>query len=226
MTKNLFETKIKDGLWVLAIVIIIMGTSLMMDNVKGFFRQNKVTVTLYIPSWDVGSDGPSLKPGDAVKLYKMVVGRVAQVDIFVAKVLKPPWTSMGSTGTVEGGTPEAQEVLVSGLKVTAELFWGDFGPGLAMITPESRVKMESQPLGDSAVVLYVSDRGETIKNGDAVNFPQNDQQIQKAIKGTPRLGVEITNPAQVSEVLKKLKDAAPAETPASGTSGEGEEDDF
>lgn len=226
MTKNLFETKIKDGLWVLAIVIIIMTTSLMMDNVKGFFRQNKVHVTLFVPSWDVGSDGPSLKTGDAVKLYKMVVGRVTQVDIFVAKVLKPPWTSMGSTGTVEGGTPEAQEALVSGLKIQAELFWGDFGPGLAMVTPDSRVKMESQPLGDSAVVLYVSDKGETIKNGDNINFPQNDQQIQKSIKGTPRLGTEITDPAQVSDILKKISASMPAEAPASTSGGEGDEDDF
>ena len=213
MGKNLFETKVKDGLWVLAVVVIIGGTSMMMDGVQGWFKTGKIQVELYIPSWDVGSDGASIKAGDAIKLYKMVVGRVKSVDIFVAKVLKPKWGQDGK------GKPGSQEVLVSGLKVVANLFKEDYGPGIATVAVDSRVKIESQPLGDSAVLLFASDRGHSISDGDRVNFPRNDLNVVDGENPAPKYGTVLTDPAAIVKILADIEAETKAQ-PKSATSSE------
>jgi hypothetical protein len=233
MRKQLFETKIKDGLFLVGIIVIIIVASLSLDDVQGAFKRDKFRVTVYVPSYEVPSDGPVLKPGDGVKVYKKVVGRVTRVDFFVAVVRKPveddaaaPHSGAAAAGPTENATggaapaaspspsaapapPATRPEIVSGLKVEAELYGGEFPEILAMITPDSAVKVESQTLGDSSLQLSVSPTGESVKDQNLVHFPRNHASLWKPKDPASRLGRELKTAAEVTEVRNEIARSAP-----------------
>ena len=243
MRKQLFETKVKDGLWLLVIVAIVIVTSLSMDDVTGAFRRGKIRCVVYVPSYEVPSDGPSLKPGDGVKLYKQMVGRVLDVKFFVASVQKPfetesapppeappssnkdpfassspspagsPSPSPSPVATPSPAAPAAgpwtpppsRPDLISGLKIEVELFKGDYPSILALVTPDSAVKVESQTLGESSVLMLTSPYGRPVANGDRVNFPRNHVSMVNPADESSRWGKELATEAEVVAIREKIR---------------------
>ena len=255
MQKQLFETKIKDGLWLLGIVGIVIITSLSMDDAVGAFRRGKIKCVLYVPSYEVPSDGPALKVGDGVKLYKQVVGRVLEVKFFVASVQKPlesdsapppeaapssakdPFGEGKASGSPAPGAspvpsaapapapsapplpkgatpPPSRPELVSGLKIEVELYKGDFPHILALVTPESTVKVESQTLGESSVLLLTSNGGRPVAQGDRVNFPRNHVSLVKSDDESTRWGRELNTEQEVMAVREQIKSLSPHSAPS------------
>lgn len=264
MRKQLFETKVKDGLWLIGIVGVVIVTSLSMDDVAGWTRRGKIKAVLYVPSYEVPSDGPALKAGDGVKLYKQIVGRVLDVKFFVAAVQKPvdveftpppetapspsrdpfgtepaasaspgaspvapsspaaPATPAASPAPAPSPTaasapapaPASRPELVSGLKIAVELYKGDFAHILALVTPESTVKVESQTLGESSVMILTSAQGRPVTGGDRINFPRNHVSLVKVDDESTRWGRELTSEAEVVAVREQIKALSPRHVPA------------
>lgn len=251
MRKQLFETKIKDGLWLLGVVAVVIVTSLSMDDAVGSFRRGKIKCVLYVPSYEVPSDGPALKVGDGVKLYKQVVGRVLDVKFFVASVQKPldsdstpppeprPSTDKDPFGENPPASPSAaaspvaapspvatpapsaqpgkaipsRPELVSGLKIEVELYKGDFPHILALVTPESTVKVESQTLGESSVLLMTSSHGRPVSQGDRINFPRNHVSLVRADDESTRWGKELNTESEVVAVREEIRKLSPNTIP-------------
>lgn len=243
MRKQLFETKIKDGLWLLGIVAVVIVTSLSLDDAVGAFRRGKIKAVLYVPSYEVPSDGPALKVGDGVKLYKQVVGRVLDVKFFVASVQKPidsettpppepppsnpkdpfgeatpaspsPAPSPVATPTPApsvspGAPPKSRPELVSGLKIEVELYKGDFAHILALVTPESTVKVESQTLGESSVLILTSTHGKPVSQGDRINFPRNHVSLVRPDDESTRWGKELGSESEVVAVREEIRKLTP-----------------
>lgn len=219
MRKQLFETKVKDGLWLLGVLAVMVVTSLSLDDMQDAFRRGKIRCTVYVPSYEVPSDGPVLKEGDQVKLYKQVVGRVLGVAFFVAVVAKPvdteaaepapqpspaPGASPAPSPAAPPPPPASRPEIVSGLKLEVELYKGDYAGVLALVTPESTVRVEAQTLGDSSVLLLTSPGGTPVKHGDRINFPRNHASLVNPADPQSRWGRELANEAEIIEIRKKI----------------------
>jgi hypothetical protein len=208
MRKQLFDTKIKDGIWLCAILAIVVATSLSLDDVQGSLRPGKIRVTIYVPSYEVPSDGPQLKPGDAIKLYKKIVGRVDTVDFFVAVVKKPQESDAQTMVTTSAMTSIPQRVvrsdIVSGLKLTAELYRGQYPQILSLVTPDSNIRVESATLGDSAILLSVAQTGDPVTDGSIINFPRNHASLFDPKDPRSRYGKELTDPAEIVRVRREI----------------------
>jgi hypothetical protein len=217
MTKQLFDTRIKDGLFLIGVVVIVGFTSLSLDDVQGSLRTGKIRCTAYVPSYDVPSDGPVLKPGDAVKMYKKVVGRVLSTDFFVVAVKKPVEDDALPAAAAPAAPPSpaapspppSQLALVSGLKVDVELYKADFAAVLALITPESPVKIESQTLGESALLLMASPHGRPVVAGDRINFPRNHASLIAPTDAASRWGRELPTHDEVQKVRDQIQKQGP-----------------
>lgn len=212
MKKLLFETKVKDGLFLLAVLLVVAVTSLSLDDMQGALRKGKIAVTIYVPSYEAPSDGPVLKPGDPIKIYKKVVGRVLSVDFFVAAIKKPLETDAGPTPSTTGAAgldaaPPARPstlAIVTGLKVHAELFKGDYAGILSMVTLDSTVRVESQTLGESAVLLMLAQTGEPIGHGGTINFPRNHASLVDPKDPASRFGRELSGEAEVVAIRRQI----------------------
>jgi hypothetical protein len=227
MRKQLFETKVKDGIWLIGVLAVLIGTSLSLDDMQDAFRRGKIRCTVYVPSYEVPSDGPVLRDGDSVKLYKQVVGRVLDVKFFVAVVAKPVDTDASEPAPAPAGSPAPSPApspaapaappsrpdIVSGLKLSVELYKGDFAHVLALVTPESTVRIEAQTLGDSSVLLLTSPGGTPVKDGDRINFPRNHASLVNPADPETRWGRELVTEAEIMEIRKKIAPKAPIAEP-------------
>ena len=209
MRKQLFDTKIKDGIWLCAILTIIVATSLSLDDVQGTFRTGKIRTTIFVPSYEVPSDGSLLKSGDAVKLYKKIVGRVEAVDFFVAVVKKPlegEAANPTTTGTLANVAPvkATRSDIVSGIKITAELYKGQYPQVLSLVTPDSNVRVESATLGDTAIILSVAQSGDPVQDGSVINFPKNHASLFDPKDPQSRYGRELSDPEEIVKIRREI----------------------
>lgn len=184
MTRQLFETKIKDGLFVLAVVVVIMGATLYLDEARSALRGRMILAEVYVEglTLEVG-----LKPDHAVTVFRQPVGRIRDGALFAVAVQKP-----GETATVDLSElplspqykqrlgPLVEELrtrtdIVTGVRYTIELYEERLGPLLALLGPDTQVHIStSGMLGDPLMQLVPGKIGGGLTDGMRINFPTGE----------------------------------------------------
>jgi hypothetical protein len=107
MQKSIFPTKIKDGLFVFTVVLVVMAGSLYVDKVQGVLRGEKLSVSVYLEGTSVEEH---LTEGNMVASFRRPIGKIDHVSFYAVDVKRI--SEIGRADLEDlAGTPEQLEKL-------------------------------------------------------------------------------------------------------------------
>ncbi len=212
MQKTIIPTKIKDGIFVLTVAIVIMAISLYVDAVKGVLSGEQIKVVIYMDGTTVNE---ALTDGNVLNIYRRAVGRIDQVSFFAAEVMRPSEIGRESLEGITG-TPaqlaRLQELkrklytwneIVTGVKLECSLYPGMVGTMMPLFGPDTQSKiMASGMLGEPFLQIYPGKVGGGLTNGMRIGLPKNDPEALS--EGSPPVhGNELITSEDVRQAMAR-----------------------
>lgn len=213
MQKSIFPTKVKDGLFVLTVALVVMAGSLYVDAVKGALRGEKFLISIYMEG---GAVEEQLTEGNMVTTFRRPVGKIDQVSFFTAQVQRQSEIGKANLDDL-AATPEqlaklralkkelaVQPDLVTGVKLEVFLYRDLLGTMLPLFGPKSEAKVAAAGmLGEPFLQIVPGTEGGGLKEGDILGFPKND--LELAARGeVPTFGKELATPAEVIAAQQRI----------------------
>ncbi|MBI4866767.1 MAG: hypothetical protein HY816_07425 [Candidatus Wallbacteria bacterium] len=217
MKKSIFPTKVKDGLFVLTVALVIMGISLYVDAVKGVLRGPKIRVNVYL---DGSAVDETLTTGNMVTAFRRAIGKIEDVTFFTAEVLRPSELSKARLDDLAGGEEQLAKlrklqkdaalapVMLTGVKLECSIYPELLGSLWPLYGDKSDPKVAAAGmLGEPYLQIFPGAGAGGMKEGDKIGFPKNDPGPNPPAS-IPVHGRELTTPEEVDETQKKIRAAA------------------
>ncbi len=213
MQKSIFPTKVKDGLFVLTVVLVVMAGSLYVDKVQGVLRGEKLSVSIYLEGTSVEEH---LTEGNMVAAFRRPIGKIDHVSFYVVDVKRI--SEIGRADLSElAGRPEQMERLkalqkelaiesqiATGVKLEVLIYRDLIGTLMPLFGPGSEAKIAAAGmLGEPFLQIYPGLHGGGLKDGERLSFPRNDT-TTPPLDPLPEYGTELATPEAVVEAQQSI----------------------
>ncbi|MBI4872677.1 MAG: hypothetical protein HY814_14050 [Candidatus Riflebacteria bacterium] len=215
MHKSIFPTKVKDGLFVLTVAIVVMAGSLYVDKVKGVLRGEKLRVSIFLEGSAVEEQ---LTAGNTVAAFRRPIGKIDQVQFFAVEVRRLSEVGRANLQGIAGPREKLAKLealqkslaiesqIVTGVRLDALLYRDLIGTLMPLFGPKSEARITAAGmLGEPFLQLIPQAEGGGLKDGDLLGLPRNDV-TTAPLEPLPACGTELLTVEEVEAAQKRIQE--------------------